>query len=327
MTFNGITNSSDLNCKKYSLAKDTKAQSEVAFQKKKIDGDLMLLDQHASASNNVEKSAKNYDQLELSSQVNEVVSTSGVSEAQKIENRKKIDFADGLVCYTETNGEKYFTLPDGTNIPADQVSSKVDPSEVKKVTVTDNKLVLEKGQYYSITNQQGEDVLLSVGSSISLNSFAETQINKTEVQGFETFSIFSDLVQSKSPLGVYQSYSRKDVSDLLKSIGFEAGKIDLKINNSYETSYYFTHNGELYGESEIENRIQTINRENQFDYGVPAGSMYIIDGKKYELDENGYFNLPSGIMYCDEEAKLIDKNGNKISRKIPEFVTKNSDTE
>lgn len=59
MTFNGITNSSDLNFKKYSLAKDTKAQSEVAFQKKKIDGDLILLDQRASASNNVEKSAKN----------------------------------------------------------------------------------------------------------------------------------------------------------------------------------------------------------------------------------------------------------------------------
>lgn len=241
---------------------------------------------------------------------------STVSEAEKIKNRERIDFADGTVTFDHQT--RIFRLPDGSEISAIDVATSVDHSKVTNLKVDDNKLILKQGAYYNFTDKRGYTSMYSSSKVFGSNSFVDNCLN-SEIQlpteTMRTEHILGALMEYKSPVGAYLYHSHEDVKDLLEHLGFKPGKIEIGIEGSFKSTYFFTHDGELFAEYESEARIRSINSKNHFNCGVPSGSIWRIDGKEYSMDEKGYFQIPSGIMCVPGEMELVDSKGNPVKIK------------
>lgn len=235
-----------------------------------------------------------------------------VSEEEKINNREKIDFADGTVLYDPQN--QIFTLPDGSTILAEHVATTIDYDNVSDLKVNDNKLILSQNKYYQFTDVNGDKKMYTSGKVLGAYSIVDSVLNNQSqtIEESKSADILGSLIEYKSPLGAYLFHSKEDVKNLLEHLGFEPGRIEIGIEGSFKNTYYFTNSGELYAEYEAESMIAAINTRNHLEHGVPNDAVWIIDGKEYQMDEKGYYQIPSGIMCVPGEMKLVDNNGNEV---------------
>lgn len=287
---------------------------------------ISLSNQKISYINNDEnkamkaKSIYKRDILEVTNEGKQLLKhKSTVSREEKIKNRERIDFVDGVVTFDFQS--RLFTLPDGSKISADDVATSVDYNKVSNFKVEDNKLILKQGQYYNFTDENGNANLYGSAKVLSSHSFVdyclddERRNQSQPMESFKPADILGSLMEYKTPMGAYLFYSHDEVNNLLEHLGFKPGKIQIGIEGSFKSTYFLTHDGELYGEYESEARINSINSRNHLEYSVPPDSIWRIDGKEYPMDEKGYFQIPSGIMCVPGEMELVDSNGNLVQIK------------
>lgn len=246
---------------------------------------------------------------------------SSVSEAEKIRNRERIDFADGTVTFDTQN--RIFYLPDGSKISATDVATTVDSNKVFTLKAEDNQLILRYGAYYNFTDKNGNTNMYTSSKVLGSHSISDYCINNEienspqPPEAIRPANILGELMEYKSPVGAYLYHSHEEVKDLLEQLGFKPGKIEIGIEGSFKSTYFFNHDGELFAEYESEARIRSINSRNNYECGIPSGSIWKIDGKEYAMDENGNFHIPSGIMCVPGEMELVDRNGNPVIIKNP----------
>ncbi len=266
------------------------------------------------------KTSFKQDEIEFSNTGMQLIKhKSSTSEAEKIRNRERIDFADGTVTFDVQT--RIFCLPDGSQISADDVAATVDYDKVYNLKVSDNKLILKQDAYYSYTDKNSNISMFSSSKVLSSHSIATFCLNNEmenpsrPLEAINSADILGALMEYKSPGGAYIFHSHKEVKNLLEHLGFKPGKIEIGIEGSFKSTYFFTHDGELYAEYESEARIRAINSTNHLERGVPAGSIWRIDGNEYPMDENGYFHIPSGIMCVPGEMEIVDSQGNPVTIK------------
>ncbi|MEY8764238.1 MULTISPECIES: hypothetical protein [Clostridium] len=68
-----------------------------------------------------------------------------------------------------------------------------------------------------------------------------------------------------------------------------------------------TDGGQIYPEYQIKEQMAAFKTTNWFkdEIGYSSKSKFIIDGKEYKLDKNGYLNLPDGVDCVMENIKII----------------------
>lgn len=246
---------------------------------------------------------------------------SQLSEEEKLRNREKIDFTNAAISFDCI--KKIFTMADGSKIALEDTATKPRKGTVKEFEVVNNNLIMKKGCYYNYTDRDGYTLMFSAGNSLYNDSTVDDcriggrgMENKTKEwyhsKARKTADIITSMLELKVPYAAYMSYSHQEVAELLHDVGISAGKFTLGIDGGYSNNYYMTHNGEIYAEYEVESRREAINMTNYLELSAPPGTMYLIDGVKYKMDEKGYFHIPENTMVCPGEMQLIDENGKKV---------------
>lgn len=236
-----------------------------------------------------------------------------ISQAEKAANRRKIDMADGAVSFDHNS--RVFTLPDGTRISADDVSSEIGEDEYVTIRANDNELTLEPGNYYRLVDKNGEITTFSCGKyGLSSSSFSQHILNGTSMVNKDSSKVelLASLADNANTVGVSLFYQNDWVINTLKDYGFTPGKVSIHINGGNCGDFYLGHNDRLYTIPETQSRIEAINLTNHLEYGAPKGSVWRIDGKEYPMDENGYFNIPLDVMCEPGSMKIVDAQGNPV---------------
>ncbi len=236
-----------------------------------------------------------------------------VSQAEKIANRKKIDTADGAVGYD--NNSRIFLLPDGSRISADDVSTEIGEDEYISIQVKDNKLQLEPGNYYRITDEKGLTTTFACGKyGLSDHSISQGMINDSGKFSGDSSKVdlLNSLADNGDIIGINMFFDKNKIIDTLKNFGFTPGKASVSIKGGNSGDFFYGNDNRLHTVSGAESRIRAINVTNYLELGVSRDSIWKIDGKQYSMNESGYFNIPMDAMCVPGSMDFVDRNGDPV---------------
>lgn len=236
-----------------------------------------------------------------------------VSEAEKIANRRKIDTVAGAVEYDFNS--RIFRLPDGSRISADDVSTEIGEDEYIPVQVKDNKLSLEPGNYYRLTDKNGVTTTFACSQyGLDPNSFSQKAINGSGdlTDDSDKVELLTFLANDGNVIGVNMFFEKDWAVNTLKDLGFTPGKASIHRGEGNSGDFFLGYDNRLHTVSGAQSRIQAINLTNYLELGVSSDSVWKIDGKEYSMNEQGYFNIPMDAMCIPGSMELIDRNGNPV---------------
>lgn len=188
---------------------------------------------------------------------------------------------------------------------------------VKELTANNNVLDISRGSYYKFKTDSGKTVILTSEDG----SFLHTQTSDLELDencGLQPsdeceltkkLRLISDLADDKTAFDAHTDpdyTSGSDFNGALSSFGIKPGWFEIKYGEK-SNEFYLTNDGEIYPEYQIKEQTSAFKTANWFkdEIGYSSKSVFIIDGKQYKLDENGYLNLPDGVDCVMENIKII----------------------
>lgn len=236
-----------------------------------------------------------------------------VSQAEKIANRRKIDFADGAVGYDHNS--RVFILPDGSRISADDVSTEIGDDEYKTIQADDNKLELEPGNYYRLVGKNGDITTFSCAKhgmcpySITKDMLEEVPIS---IKDHNKIDLLDCIADHGNTIAAASLNSREWAVNTLKDFGFTPGKISIHINGGNCGDCYFGRDNRLYSIAGTQSLIYGMNHMNYLEHGAPMGAVWRIEGKEYPMDEKGHFHIPMDAMCVPGSMEMVDADGNPV---------------
>lgn len=193
------------------------------------------------------------------------------------------------------------------------ISSKIQGLDVKKLSAANGTLNFESGSIYKYQTKSGRTVILTGSSSGTVYMpFSELKIadgifqpsEYGEIDRVEKF--FTFLLSSKNGYGVRTYYSPAETKDMLARVGIEPGWFEINCGVK-SNKFYMLEDGTIYPEYQVEAQRNALNANNWLKEGYEKDSVFIIDGKEYELDDSGHLNIPEGTACLYEIIKM--KNG------------------
>lgn len=276
-----------------------------------VSGRAQLLREYKSNNKSIESIKiinANVDKIQISNE-----GMKHASEAEKIANRRKIDTAAGAVGY-DCNS-RIFLLPDGSRISADDVSTKIGEDEYIPVQVKDNKLSLEPGNYYRLTDKNGVTTTFACSQyGLDPHSFSQRMINGSDelTDDSDKVELLTFLANDGNVIGVNMFFEKDWAVNTLKDLGFTPGKASIHRKEGNSGDFFLGYDNRLHTVSGAQSRIQAINLTNYLELGVSSDSVWKIDGEEYSMNEQGYFNIPMDAMCIPGSMELIDRNGNPV---------------
>lgn len=244
--------------------------------------------------------------------------------SEMINNRYMIDFSDDIVSFEYSTNNFYIDNGDTIiEVPISNVSPFIDEDNIKILKVYDNKLILTPNFYYKFNHSDGIDRIYGATNKgfktvYLVDSIYNNYDDSFDEVLFNTSDIINDFLINKS----YINGSKKFTAFLIHELGFKPGTLEVGLTTNKTYRYFYRDNGSILNEETFNERIDSINFKNHIKYGVPKDAKWIIGGNEYQMNEDGYFNIPylSDTMYNSGEFKLINSEGQEIFLKNPDTV-------
>lgn len=190
----------------------------------------------------------------------------------------------------------------------DQVE-KMGEDVLQEIKAVNNVLTLESGIYYGITthdggeeNTWGMNVAASNGFTVCLSEGIYAMQHDITHEELGKWNHFFNMVTARTKdaaaSGIYISLSKKEVKDMMDTLGFEPGWCTIAVNGE-ENTFYYSNNGKVYPKYEYDgNYLGMTQGDNSRVYEIGAEFNY--NGTIYTMDEKGHINIPYGedLFHC-----------------------------
>jgi hypothetical protein len=244
--------------------------------------------------------------------------------SKMIENRNMIDFSDDIVSFEYSTNNFYIDNSSTIiEIPISNVSPFIDSDNIKTLKVYDNKLILTPNSYYKFNHSDGVDRIYgATNKGFKTIYFVDNIYNNQDTSFdevlFNTSDIINDFLTNKN----YINGSKKFNAFLIDELGFKPGVLEVGLTTSKTYKYFYKDNGSIFNEKAFNEQIDSINLKNHIKYGVPKDAKWIIGGNEYQMNEDGYFNIPylADTIYNSGEFKLVNSEGQEIFLMNPDMV-------
>lgn len=101
------------------------------------------------------------------------------------------------------------------------------------------------------------------------------------------------------------AFSPEKLKKLLGQAGIKPGFIEINSGKG-NRKYCLLDNGNIYSEAQVEGEREFYNSTDLIKYeGYTKDSYCMIDGKRYNIDKNGHFNIPAGVRCVSENMKIV----------------------
>ncbi|OHW63560.1 hypothetical protein EUAN_04240 [Andreesenia angusta] len=221
------------------------------------------------------------------------------SKSSYFQNKRDSVFISNTAQQLSLNYEKIISM------------KRVNDEETNLLKSKDNILEFKKGTYYNFQSSNGEKMILTTDEyghvtmpfielGISSDSIATSHLK--EIDRIEKF--FTYLSRDSTALLVNLSYKENEAKDILSRVGIEPGFFKIK-NGSKTNEFYLLENGKIYSKHQSEGHRHAFNTSNFFKEGYTKDSLFIIDGKEFKLNDDGYLNIPEGTACLTETIKIF----------------------
>ena len=188
---------------------------------------------------------------------------------------------------------------------------KINNEKINILKSKDNTLDFKAKSYYDFPTNNEERIVLTTDKhgnitmpfdDLKLKSDSISISHRKEIDRIEKF--FTYLSSDSSALLVNLNYKENEVKDILSRVGIEPGFFKIK-NESKTNEFYLLENGQIYSKHQSEAHRFSLNNKNFFRDGYTQDSTFIIDGKEYKPNTDGYLNIPEGTACLAETIKII----------------------
>ena len=180
--------------------------------------------------------------------------------------------------------------------PAD-VNDALGIHNPKQMSVKDNEVRFDSYSYYQFQGKDGRNHrVLSMGSSLSANTFADFQYHTSDKEAVE-YADFWERLSRNSTYGLSQDYSQKEIRQKLTDAGIQNGFFTVTVGGNSQT-YFMSQNEKvdpLYTKEEYDRRYnmlvsgQTFHRDK-----FQPGQTVTVGGKEYVLNEHKGIDIEYG---------------------------------
>lgn len=182
--------------------------------------------------------------------------------------------------------------------------AKKNASNTFNLKAENNTLTFEQGCFYNIATNDGKNVTLfpfdqPSDGAIGIADSSTGNYSHSELKELSRIERFFSLLSSKSMYGLRTEYSPSEIRDTLGSLGIEPGKVQIN-TNGHKNTFYMLEDGTIYPEYQANAEKHALTTTNWFNYGCTTDSLFIIDGKEYHPNEQGYISLPKDAVAVSE---------------------------
>ena len=186
----------------------------------------------------------------------------------------------------------------GITMLREQISN-VGIERCSEIAAIDNEIVLKEGTYYKFADEQGEVHILACRNSMLSTPRSEQFKGIVDEKNNARASFWNLLCEGSPYIRLY--YSQEEESQILNEAGITDGFFSVQVG-SRKGEYYLANgryvNGAIPKWQYDDDYEMYMTREGIFDE-YEVGSVFIIDGEEYVLDENKKLNIPYGVDIFD----------------------------
>ncbi|WP_039657922.1 hypothetical protein [Clostridium tyrobutyricum] len=193
--------------------------------------------------------------------------------------------------------------------------NEIQGKNIKDLYANNNILDLDTSSLYKLQTSAGTAAIYQVSNTGNVympyqdlgldENFTLPQSDYGDISKISR--ILSGLAKDQTAFTVrFSGSSAAEIKDTLSKVGIKPGWFEIK-SESQSNRFYLTDGGLVYPEYQIQAQTRAFKDTNWLkdELGYSSNSKFIIDGKTYKLDQNGYLNLPDNVDCVMENIKII----------------------
>lgn len=188
--------------------------------------------------------------------------------------------------------------------------TQIKGKQVETLQAHNNVLEFKTGSYYRFTfdglttiltghdngsvSEPYEEMLDELG--VTRNFFGARDERESEKlqKLFKIEFFFGQLSENITGTMLYREFSNKEQKELLAAVGIKEGFFEVK-SGLKSNKFYLQKDGAIIPNYQMEAQRRALNERNLFEIGYTKGETLNVEGKEYEIDDNGHVHIPEGV--------------------------------